>query len=128
VKRTLFVGAVMVVLLAGCGKPSSSTSYSLRKTTRCLEAHHVRLGGQLDFVATTATGGATKAHLADGNFVTIVFGATLDDANNIAQAYQRFHGKNVGVADILRQDQNAVMLWHEHPSDTDLGSVTGCLK
>jgi hypothetical protein len=123
-----FVGGALVVLLAGCGKPSSSTSYSLQKTSRCLQSHQVRLGGQLDFVATTATGGAAKAHLPDGNFVTIVFGATLDDANNIAQAYQRFHGKNVGVADILRQDQNAVMLWHEHPSDADLGTVSGCLK
>jgi hypothetical protein len=118
---------VLTVVLAGCGKPSSNTTYSLQRTTRCLQSKHVRLGGQLDFVASTATGGAAKAHLADGNFVTIAFGATLDDANNIAQAYQRFHGKNVGVADILRQDQNAVMVWHEHPSDADLGTVTGCL-
>jgi hypothetical protein len=119
---------VIAAIAAGCGSSGASKLYTLEKTSACLRGHHVRLGGPLDFVATTATGGAAKAHFRDGNFVTIVFGATLDDANNIAQAYQRFHGKNVGVADILRQDQNAVMLWHEHPSDTDLGSVTGCLK
>jgi hypothetical protein len=34
----------------------------------------------------------------------------------------------VGIDDVLRQQQNAVMLWHEHPSDADLSEITGCLK
>jgi hypothetical protein len=29
---------------------------------------------------------------------------------------------------VLRQDRNAVMLWHEHPSDADLATISGCLK
>jgi hypothetical protein len=129
VKRIAWLtAAVLATVAAGCGSPSSSSLYSLQKTTACLRTHDVRLGGQLDFVATTATGGAAKAHFADGNFVTIVFGATLDDADNIAQAYQRFHGPNVGLSDVLRQDRNAVMLWHEHPVDADLATVAGCLK
>ena len=28
----------------------------------------------------------------------------------------------------LRQQQNAVMLWQLHPSDTDISTITGCLK
>ena len=88
----------------------------------------MRLGGPLDFVASTATGGAVKIHTSDGNFVTLVFGTTVADADNVAAAYRRFAAKNVGVNDVLDQDQNAVMLWHIHPSQSDLDLVSGCLK
>ena len=88
----------------------------------------VKLGGSLgDFVATTSTGGTFKAHLGP-NFVTLVFGQTLADAGNINEVYHRFRSKNVGIEDVLRQDQNVVMLWHAHPSDADLARVTACLK
>lgn len=121
------VGASLVLLVSACGGSGGSALYSRLKTKACLSANHVKLGGQLDFVATTATGGALKARLPS-NFVTIVFGATAADADNIDQAYQQFHAKNVGINDVLRQDRNAVMLWHEHPADADLAEITGCLK
>ena len=112
---------------AACGGAGESALFSLQKTQACLTAKQVKLGGPLDFVATTATGGAFKARL-DGNFVTIVFGDTAADADNIDQAYRRFHAKNVGIEDVLQQDRNAVLLWHEHPADADLAEITGCLK
>lgn len=127
-KRIVWLGAMLALLAAGCGKPSSNQTYSLQKTRQCLSAAGVRLGGHLDFVATTATGGATKAHLHGGNSVTVVFGRTSEDAGNIADAYDRFHGANVGISDVLRQQGNAVMLWHAHPSDKDLATITNCLK
>jgi hypothetical protein len=117
---------VAALLAASCGKDGRKT-YSLAKTRVCLGDKRVRLGGQLDFVATTATGGALKAKLGP-NFVTIVFGETAADADNINQAYHRFSSSNVGVDDVLRQQGNAVMLWHEHPSDQDLALITSCLK
>ena len=52
----------------------------------------------------------------------------LADADNIDQAYRRFHAKNVGIDDVLREQGNAVMLWHAHPADADLARITGCLK
>jgi hypothetical protein len=123
----LVVLLVMAALLAvSCGKDGGKT-YSVAQTRACLEDQRVRLGGQLDFVATTATGGALKANLGR-NFVTIVFGETAADADNINQAYHRFSSSNVGVDDVLRQQDNAVMLWHEHPSDQDLALITSCLK
>ena len=71
----------VVALVAACG--GGGTKLATRDKTRaCLIAQNVRLGGPLDFVATTATGGALRAHLAD-NDMTIVFGATLADADNI---------------------------------------------
>jgi hypothetical protein len=122
----IVLAAVLAALVAGCGG-SSSHNYSLGKTSACLQTKPVRLGGPLDFVASTATGGAVKVHTS-GNFLTLVFGKTVDDANNIADAYRRFAANNVGINDVLNQNQNAVMLWHTHWSQPDLDLVTGCLK
>lgn len=119
--------AATALLLAACGGSSAPKSYTAAKTRACLVDKDVRVGPATDFVASTATGGSLKAHLAD-NFVTIAFGATQGDANNIEEAYTRFAGKNVGVSDVLREQSNAVMLWHAHPSDADVALVTGCLK
>lgn len=126
-KRIALSGAALAFLLAGCGGSGGSALYTVAKTQTCFTSKQITLGGSLDFVATTATGGALRAHLGS-NFVTIAFGATAGDADNIDQAYRSFHGRNVGIDDVLRQDRNAVMLWHAHPSDADLATVTGCLK
>jgi phage terminase large subunit-like protein len=124
--KTLGCLLAVVVLAASCGG-SSTNLYSRGKSQACLASNGVRLGGALDFVATTSTGGAFRAHLAD-NDVTVVFGATAADADNINQAYHRFHSQNVGIDDVLRQQGNAVMLWHQHPSDADLNRVVACLE
>jgi hypothetical protein len=125
VGRFAIAAVVAAVVLAGCGK--SMPIYSLAKTSTCLRSNGVILGGQLDFVATTATGGAVRAQLRD-NGVTVVFGETVGDSDNIDAAYRRFHSSNVGIDDVLRRQGNAVMLWRAHPSDPDLALVTGCLK
>ncbi len=124
--RIAFLTLLVVVLVAGCGPPGRKV-YNEAKTRTCLSQKGVSFLRRLDFVATTATGGAFKAKLSD-NFVTVVFGATLDDADNINQAYQTFHSKNVGINDVLRQQGSAVMLWHVHPQDRDLALVQGCLS
>ncbi len=123
--RAFLLAVVAAILLAGCGK--NTPTYSLEKTSDCLTKKGVRLGGPLDFVATTATGGAVRAHLPD-NALTLVFGSTPGDADNIDAAYRRFHASNVGIDDVLRQQNNAVMLWQAHPADADIVLVTGCLK
>ena len=120
-------GALLAAVLAGCGSSSPTRTYSLANTKACLQQKPVRLGGQLDFVATTATGGAIKA-TTNGNFVTIVFGKTPADGDNIAAAYRHFAAPNVGINDVLDQNQNAVLLWHKHPSPDDQDLVEGCLK
>ena len=45
--------------------------------------------------------------LAD-NRVTVSFGETLADADNIDQAYRRFKSTNVGIDDVLRRQGNAL--------------------
>jgi hypothetical protein len=29
---------------------------------------------------------------------------------------------------VLRRQGNALMLWHVHPQDTDIETITGCLR
>ena len=53
---------LLILVVAGCG---SSKSYTLVDTRACLESRGVKIGGPLDFVASTATGGAFVATLGD---------------------------------------------------------------
>ena len=116
----------LVVLAAGCG---GTKRYSLAKTRACLAQKGARINGKLDFVASTATGGAFRALLRP-NFVTIAFGNSENDAKQLELAYHRFAFANVrkGLGDVLTRDRNAVLLWHEHPQDRDATLVTRCLK
>ena len=118
--------AVIILTVAGCG---GSTVYTLDRSKTCLTQRGVRVGGPLDFVANTATGGAFRANFSD-NFVKVVFGDTVNSGKDIENAYQRFALPNVrpGLADVLRRYNNAVTLWHAHPSDSDLALVVGCLR
>jgi hypothetical protein len=127
-RRVAPLSLVLIVLaVAGCG--GSKSSYSLEDTKACLEARGAQIGGKLDFVASTATGGAFVASFGQ-NSVKVVFGETNGDAEQIELAYDHFALPNVkpGLPDVLRRQGNAVMLWREHPQDSDLALVTGCLK
>ena len=117
---------VLALALAGCG--GGSADFTLPKTRACLKKNDsLRVRGKLDFVASTATGGALHAVMPH-NAVTLVLGATVDDANNINDAYHRFRAKNVGVDDILRQDRNAVLLFRQHPTDEQIATIESCLS
>jgi hypothetical protein len=126
VGRIALIAVFAVFCLAGCGGQSL---FSAEKTQACLASENARIGGKLDFVATTATGGAFVATLSD-NSVTVVFGAKESDAAEITQAYQRFAFPNIkaNIQDVLERYKNAVLLWHTHPASADLALVTGCLK
>ena len=118
------VGIVLVA--AACG--GGAKTYSLASTKSCLVQRGTQIGGKLDFVAETATGGALVSHLSD-NFVTIAFGQDLTDGKQLELAYERFAFKNVraGLADVLQRYNNAVTLWHLHPSESDQALIVGCL-
>lgn len=90
---------------------------------------HVRVGPApaSDFIASTALGGSFHVTLRD-NAVTISFGSDPKNADGLDAGYRAVHARNVGIDDVLREQGNAVMLWHAHPSDKDLGLITSCLK
>jgi hypothetical protein len=125
--RVVVLGAVVVLLAAGC---AGQSNYTADKTRACLTGEDARIAPTRgDFVASTATGGAFVAHLPD-NSVTVAFGKKMNDAKDIQIAYQRFAGTNVrsNITDVLSRYRNAVLLWHQHPADADLALVTGCLN
>lgn len=124
--RRLLVLAALALTVAGCGG-SGADLFSLAKTRDCVAGKGGRIGGQLDFIASTATGGAFKARFGS-NTVTVVFGQTEEDAHQIELAYTRAAGRNIGIGDVLARRLNVVLLWREHPSDEQLGTVADCLK
>ena len=120
--------ALVALLVASCGAQGAKLA-KLDPTRACLRSAGVRTDQNLgvDFIAGTSTGGAFRAHLGK-NFVTVVFSDTVELADAINDAYHRFRQANVGIEDVLRQQGNVVMLWHEHPSDADQAKITNCLK
>jgi hypothetical protein len=116
--------APIALLAAGCG---SGSHYTLAKTTKCLQDAHVRLRHQVDFLASTAPGGAVNVKFPD-NQVTISFVDNPKQAAALAEAYRRVHGRNIGIEDVLRPQANAVLLWALHPSTEEETKVKGCLK
>jgi D-alanyl-D-alanine dipeptidase len=125
VRRLVLLAGASSALLAGCG---GASSYHFAATRSCLaKAKGVRLSHRVDFIASTASAGAFTVKFAH-NQVTISFGRDNAEATQLAKGYVRVHGKNIGIEDVLRPQHNAVMLWAAHPSDAELGTVTGCLK
>jgi hypothetical protein len=128
VLRLTVLAAFVVLLAAACGPPGPKV-YSETKSRACMAEHglHIASPPVSDFVANTALGGAFHAKLPH-NAVTVSFGSTVDNATKLDNVYRNVRAKNVGINDVLRQQGNAVMLWHAHPRDADLSLVEGCLK
>jgi hypothetical protein len=121
----LLVAAGAALFAAGCG---GSKAYALSPTRACLEKQPgVRVGSRVDFVASTALGGALDVRLPR-NQVTIAFALDGAEAKRLLRAYRRFRGRNIGIGDVLRPQRNAVLLWASHPDDHDLAKVIGCLE
>jgi hypothetical protein len=116
----------LAFVLAGCG---GTKKYSLVSTKSCLQRDHLRLRAPRDdFVASTAPGGAVRVVFDRRNEVTISFADDEQGATRIALGYKRFAGKNIGLADVLRPQKNAVLLWEAHPTDRQLSTIGNCLK
>lgn len=126
VLATLLAALGLTVALAGCG---STTIYTLGATESCLAQRGAKIGGPLDFVASTATGGAFRTTLSD-NWVTVAFGQTLAGGQELEDAWTRFAYPNVknGLPSVLQRYDNVVTLWHKTPQDSDLSLVVGCLR
>ena len=118
---------VLLLLAAGCG--GGKKTYSADATRSCLQKAGVDVVAvpKDDFIASAAEGGAFTARFRD-NKVTVSFGLDRNGAEHIVRGYQRFRGKNIGLEDVLRPKQNAVMLWALHPPDAYVATIEGCLE
>jgi len=129
VRRLVPIAAALaaVLALAGCG---GKKTYTLEPTRACL-AHVSRFKlvavPVSEVVANSATGGALRVEMS-GNEVTISFGADADEAARLSRGYQKLAGTNIGLADVLRPNRNAVLLWQAHPTEDDESTVKHCLK
>ena len=119
------VGAALA--LAGCG---GKKRYGLESTRACLAKAGLKPlpPARADRVAQFAPDGAVRIVFGRRNEVTISFADDENGARQIALGYERFHGKNIGLADVLRPQRNAVLLWEAHPSDQDAAAISRCLK
>jgi hypothetical protein len=125
--------AVVAFLVAGCGGGASGSGlYTIAATKQCLRTkdgiHSFAAVSSDDFVASTASNGAVRVTLPDGDAVTALFGQNAQEASNLADAYRRFHAKNVGIEDVLRTQNNVALLWQMHPSSDDENTIHDCLK
>ena len=123
---SLSLVAAVVLLVAGCG--GGASTYTVAKTTACLEKRgDVELRKKVDFVASTALGGAIGV-VFEQNEVTISFALDDEEAARLDAAYRKFKGQNIGIDDVLRPKNNAVLLWEAHPSDDQIDAVDRCLN
>jgi len=124
---SLTVVAAAVLVGAGCG---GTKHYALDASRDCLRKEsglRVRPAPASDFIASTAIGGAMNVRF-DDNQVTLAFSQDSDQADNIAKAYRRFRGKDIGIESALEEVANVVMVWAITPNPQQKGLIHGCLK
>jgi hypothetical protein len=124
----LAVGA----LASGCGGSGGDEprAYALAPTRQCLQATEgVKVNTKnVDFVATTALGGAMRVRVSATNFVVMAFGDNEAEAQRIEQAYREFAGRSIAIDDVLERRKNLVLVWNAPPAGEEDDAVLGCLK
>jgi hypothetical protein len=121
----------LALVLAGCGETEPSV-YRAGPTAKCLRGDGYRVTtepARLGLVERSAENGGLLA-FEPGNAVRIAFGANSDDAIGIEAGFSRFVSKKLRrhIADVMRTQKNAVLLWTVTPPLEELNKVYGCLK
>jgi hypothetical protein len=123
---------VLVAFLAACGgaRGEEPSSYALAPTKACLQSEDgVSVNTKdVDFVASTALGGAMRVKVSPENFVVMAFGNDDAEAERIERAYRDFAGKRIPIDDVLQRSKNLVLVWNAPPTGEDESALTNCLK
>ena len=131
-KLTLVAALAAAPLAAGCGGSGAGAEpdhYVLGPSRACLQTDGLRVTTTgLDFVASTALGGAMRVRLATDNFVDVSFGEDADEAARIEAAYRRFAGKSIPIDDVLERTKNIVLVWNAPPAPEERDAIVGCLS
>lgn len=128
----VLVGVPALVLGVAYVIAGDDDKYSLAPTRSCLaDADGVRVSAEEndvnDVLANSATLGALKVWL-DQNTLIVSFGETAQEAERRERSYLRFAGGTIPVQDLLRRQENAVLLWERAPSEAEAELVDGCLS
>ena len=123
---------VLVAFLAACGGSGGEepSSYALAPTKACLQTEDgVSVNTKdVDFVASTALGGAMRVKVSPENFVVMAFGNDDAEAERIERAYRDFAGKRIPINDVLQRSKNLVLVWNAPPTGEEESALTNCLK
>ena len=128
----LAAAVALTALLAGCGGSGGDepSSYALAPTRACLQSEDgVTVNSKdVDFVASTALGGAMRVKVSPQNFVVMAFGDDEAEAERIEEAYRDFAGKRIPIDDVLERRKNLVLVWNAPPTGEDEAALSNCLK
>jgi hypothetical protein len=132
-RRVLASALAIAALASGCegSKEAEPEAYALAPSRACLAARDdVRVDAQkVDFVASTALGGAMRIELpATDNFVVVSFGDDDAEAARIEHAYREFAGQHIPIDDVLQRTKNVVLVWNGPPGLEERETVLGCLR
>ena len=118
---------------AGCGG-GGAKPYTAKGTAPCLRTkgftqvttNPVAVG----FIAGFAENGGIRATSPTGNAVTIAFTADANSVSSTEEAFKLRAPKSLRphMADILRTNRNAVLVWTITPLQDELDTANFCLK
>jgi hypothetical protein len=131
--RSALAAALAVgALVSGCGGSGGDepNAYRLTPTRQCLLAEKgVKVDGKkVDFVATTALGGAMRVRVSATNFAVMAFGNDEAEAQRIEEAYREFAGKSIPIDQVLERKKNLVLVWNAPPTGEEEDALASCLK
>lgn len=122
--------ALLGLVAASCG--AGTSAYKADGTAACLQKGGYRVTtdpAKIGVIAAGAPNGGLRAY-EPGNAVTIAFAGNSDDALAIQRAFRRFAPRKLRrhIADVMRTQGNAVLLWTITPPQEELNKVYACLK
>jgi hypothetical protein len=137
-RRTLPLALGLVALIAACGPTQGPPDdfYEVDATRECLKDAGFRITTdpeEIGLITLTAPAGGFRAYLPGGgkNSLTIAFGNTKEEAQQIVRAFQaqaQTPHQRRRLRTLLEGQGNAVLVWISEPTDEDRELVRGCLK
>ena len=127
----------LVALLAACGPTQGPPDdfYEVESTRECLEDAGFRISTDPDEVGlitlTAPAGGFLAVHPGGKNRLTIAFGNTNEEAQQIVRAFEaqaQTPQQRRRLRSLLEGQGNAVLVWISEPTNADREIVRGCLK
>jgi hypothetical protein len=135
--RILVLALAAAALLAACGPAQGPPDdfYEVEPTSDCLKDAGFRITtdpAEIGFITETAQGGGFRAYYpGEKNSLTIAFGTTKEEAQQIVTAFQaqaRTRQERRRLRTLLEGQGNAVLVWISEPTEADREVVRGCLK
>jgi hypothetical protein len=136
-RRTFPLALGLVALLAACGPTQGPPDdfYEVEPTRECLKDARFRISEDPDDVGlitlAAPAGGFLAVYPGGKNRLTIAFGNTNEEAQQIVRAFQAqatAPQERRRLRTLLEGQGNAVLVWINEPTEADRELVRNCLK